>query len=486
MIAQRVSPSRLVRLLGSWRGGGYGYRELSAAIEMLVRDGVLAPGSALPAERALAEALGVSRTTVSAGYQLLREAGVALTRQGSATVIRSPRPVAAPYSAAAGGGVSEIDLTVASPGPWAGLRGLAADALAGSPDHLGGDGYDTIGELELRRAIADRYVSRGLPTSPEQIMVTLGAQHAIFLVARTVLGRGDRSAIEAPSYPHAREALAAMGALVAELPDPGSFGEEDRAGRAATRLEVLGRVSPKLAYLIPDHRNPSGTSIPEAERGELLRLLAERGSLVIADETTAELTLGGARTVRPFAAFADREQDADAVITIGSLGKTLWGGLRVGWIRATSDLIDRFERERRIGDLGTGSLDQAVAHAAVVRSDEILADRSRELTSRHRVLTEQLAARFPTWRVSSAEGGVSVWVDLGEHRSTALCRESAAAGVRLAPGPRFGSPGVFERFLRIPFTADEEQLIEAVDRMVGGWERRGEAARGLAAPGSLV
>ena len=488
MIAQRIPPRRLVELLGAWRSGGHGYEELSGAIELLARDGVLTPGTALPAERALAEALGVSRTTVSAGYQRLRESGVALTRQGSATVIRARRPAEAPLDPFASAGADEIDLTVACPEPWRGLPGLAAAALADRADVFAEDGYDTLGELALRRAIADRYAARGLPTAPEQIMVTLGAQHAIFLVARTILGRGDRSAIEAPSYPHAREALSATGALIAELPDPGAFAGEDAAAAtaAAARLEILSRISPRLAYLIPDHRNPSGTSIPEAHRGALLRALAERGSLVIADETTAELTLGGARTVTPFAAAAERPHEADAVVTIGSLGKTLWGGLRIGWIRATPELIDRFERARRVGDLGTGGVDQAIALAAIERSDEILADRSRDLTARHRVLAEQLAARFPGWRLSRAEGGVSVWVDLGEQRSTALCREAARAGVRLAPGPRFGAPGVFERFLRIPFTAESERLVEAVDRLAVAWERRGAPARGGEAPLALV
>ncbi|MBK0420843.1 PLP-dependent aminotransferase family protein [Leucobacter sp. CSA2] len=474
VISQRLGARRLVELLGDWRDGGVGYEELSGSIALLVRDGAIQPGTVLPAERQLAEALGVSRTTVSAGYRRLREARVALSRQGSGTVVRA-RP-AGPSGTEEPGAGGAIDLTVACPEPWGGLPELGALALAGHPEVFAQRGYDTIGRPDLRAEIAARYAARGLPTSPEQIMVTLGAQHAIFLIARTILGRGDRSLIEAPSYPHAREALAATGALIAEVP----VGE----GAAAARLDTVRRVSPRLAYLIPDHHNPTGESIPEADRAALIAAFAERGSLVIADETTAELTLGGARSVRPFAAAAEGTWHADAVVTVGSLGKTVWGGLRIGWIRASTALIERFEASRRTGDLGTGAWEQVLALRALERYDEILTERSTQLTARHRVLREQLAAHLPGWRSPDAEGGVSLWVDLGEPRSSALCRESARRGVRLAPGPRFGAPGVFERFVRLPFTAQEDELVAAIGTLAESWTSRSEAGSGGSLPGA--
>ncbi len=468
MIAQRLSAHRLLRLLGNWRGAGHGYLELSESIEILVRDGAIAPGSALPAERPLAEALGVSRTTISACYRRLRETGIALSRQGSGTVVRAPRRLESPSDHA--GAAADIDLSVACPEPWSGLAELGSRALAEHPDTFLLPGYDTLGRAALRAAVAERYTRRGLPTTADQIMITLGAQHAIFLVARTLLGRGDRSLIESPSYPHAREALAATGALVAELP----IGHD---GYDATgMLDIVARTSPRLAYLIPDHHNPTGGSMPIELRARLIAELSARGSHVIADETTAELTLGESRPILPFAAAADRPHQRDAIITLGSLGKTVWGGLRVGWIRATPELISRLEVARRVGDLGTGTWEQVIAELALERYDEVLADRTRALTARHRTLTEQLRARLPGWRPSRAEGGASVWVDLGEHRSTALSRESARRGLRLVPGPRFGSPGVFERFVRLPFSAPETELVDAVSRLGESWEAGPTAA----------
>lgn len=461
MVSQRLSARRLTQLLGNWRGHGHSYLELAASIELLVRDGVLAPGAVLPAERPLAEALGLSRTTVSACYQRLRETGVALTKQGSGTVIRAPR------MNEHGGTVEHadavIDLTRAIPEPWAGLPMLAARAMNEHPETFELAGYDTRGRAALRERIAARYTERGLPTHADQIMVTVGAQHAIYLIARTLLSRGDRSLIESPSYPHAREALAATGALVADLPvmldghDP------------ELTIETVRRTSPTLSYLIPDHHNPSGLSMPQELRSRIITELSARGGYIIVDETTAELCLRETRRVVPFAASAMLPHEQDRVLTVGSLSKTVWGGLRVGWIRAAPELIARLEVSRRVGDLGTSSWEQVLATLAFEHYDEILLDRTRSLTARHRALVEQLSAQLPSWRVSQANGGVCVWVDLGEQRSSALSRECAKLGLQITPGPRFGSPGVFERFLRLPFSASEADLGDAVSLLAAAW-----------------
>lgn len=461
MIAHRLSARRLGQLLGNWRGDGHGYLELASSIELLARDGALAAGTALPAERPLADELGLSRTTVSASYQRLRETGVVATRQGSGTVVRAPKPRTS--ATELGGDPVELDLSAACPTPWHGLAELSARGIAEYPETFSAAGYDTLGSLGLREAIAARYSMRGLATTPGQIMVTLGAQHAIFLIARTILSRGDRSMIESPSYPHAREALAATGALVAELP-VGLHGHDQ-----ATVVETVRRTSPKLSYLIPDHHNPTGLSMPAELRMRLISELSAQGGYVIADETTAELTLRERREVVPFAAFAEYEHEEDRVLTVGSLGKTVWGGLRIGWIRASPEMIARLEVSRRIGDLGTGSWEQVIARLALERYDEILADRTRELTARHRALVEQLALSLPDWRLSNAQGGVCVWADLGAQRSSTLSRECARLGLHVTPGPRFGSPGVFERFIRLPFSESEENLTRAVQILSEAW-----------------
>lgn len=486
MAAQRVPARRLDQLLGNWRGDGHSYHELSESIALLVRDGGLTPGAILPAERPLAEQLGLSRTTVSAAYERLRELGVAASRRGSGTEIRAAgRRSPDPWD---GGREGMIDLGHASPPPWRGLQRLGQRAMSEHPEAFELVGYDTVGHPALRRAIAERYTRRGLPTTPDEIMVTLGAQHAIFLIARTLLRRGDRSLIESPSYPGAREALAAAGALIAELP----IGLEGHDQTAA--LDIAAVTAPRLAYLMPDHHNPTGSSMPESFRGPLIAALTGQGSYVIADETTAEMTFTeeastgvGERTplITPFAAAAPHAHQRDMILTIGSLGKTVWGGLRVGWIRSTPELIARLESARRIGDLGTGTWEQVLATLALAEYDDILAERGLALAAGHRAVTAA-GAGFPGWRLSNASGGVSVWANLGEPSSTRFSRASARHGVSLPPGPRFGSPGVFERFIRLPFTPAEPELSEALRILARAWGERGDAPAGWGAGASPV
>lgn len=470
MIAQRLSARRLHQLLGQWRGDGHSYHELSESIVLLVRDGGIPSGSVLPAERPLAEELRVSRTTVAAAYQRLRETGAAVSRRGSGTVIRARRPAAeSEWDPAATG---EVDLCRAAPTPWSGLPALGQRALAEHASAFQLEGYDTIGHPALRSAIAERYTRRGLPTDPTEIMVTLGAQHAIFLIARALLRRGDRSLIESPSYPRAREALAAAGALIGELP-VGRSGYD-----AAGMLRIAATTAPRLSYLIPDQHNPTGLSMSPELRAQLIATLTAQGGYVIADETTAELALGHPGLVTPFAVSAPHAHQRDMILTVGSLGKTVWGGLRVGWVRATPDLIAQLESARRVGDLGTGTWEQVMATLALEEYEDILAARSSELSASHRVLLAEVQARFPGWRLSQAAGGVSVWADLGEACSSRLSRSAAQLGLILPPGPRFGSPGVFEQYLRVPFTLPVAELAPAMALLEQAWDGRGNARPG--------
>ncbi|WP_244857769.1 aminotransferase class I/II-fold pyridoxal phosphate-dependent enzyme [Agromyces archimandritae] len=192
----------LEALLGDWRGGDRtAYRALAERIRLLVLDGRIAAETRLPAERELADRLALSRTTVSAAYAALRELGYLQSIRGSGSAVRLP--VAAPAAPARPDASTVIDFGKAAPPalPWiAECARAAADEL---PASLGTHGFELLGLPALREAIAERYAARGLPTVPDQIMVTIGAQHAIALIARTLLTRGDRALIEAPTYPHA-------------------------------------------------------------------------------------------------------------------------------------------------------------------------------------------------------------------------------------------------------------------------------------------
>ena len=177
-----------------------------------------------------------------------------------------------------------LDFTKAAVSAAPGIATAARGGRRGTPGYLGGSGFEPVGLPVLRAAIAERYRLRGLPTEPEQIMVTIGAQHAIALLARTLLGRGDSALVESPSYPHAYEALRSTGARLVPVSVTTDSGWD-----VAGLEQGLRRTCPALAYLMPDFHNPTGSTMAPELRQRMLALAAGQGTVVVADETMAEL-----------------------------------------------------------------------------------------------------------------------------------------------------------------------------------------------------
>ncbi|MFC0483390.1 MocR-like transcription factor YczR [Pseudarthrobacter scleromae] len=479
-----LTASGLSRLLGEWNAGATpGYRELADVVRLLVLDGRVALDTALPSERALSEALGVSRTMVTAAYGLLREQGFLTGGQGSRSRTRIPRLTPAgttlftgparndPALTAPGLAAPEglIDLAYASlPASGEVVHRAFAAALTELPALLPGFGYDALGLLPLREAVAARYTAAGAPTTAGQIMVTSGAQHALNIILRALAGRQDRVLVEHPSYPNALDAIRAAGCRPVPVafsagPGTGTRGagaDGARAGAAqawdmATLQAVLQQQRPRLAYAVPDFHNPTGQLMPDIQRRHLVRAAAAAGTVLVVDETLRDLNLDGAVTA-PVAAFSP------AVVTIGSLSKSHWGGLRTGWIRASEDLVQRFAAARTSLDLG-GPLMEQLAAAHLVRAlDEPLPARIAALRDSRAALLELLAGHLPEWETAYPSGGLSAWCRLPAPISTALTVIAPDFGIRLAAGPRFGIGGAFERYLRVPFTLPPDKLEAAV------------------------
>lgn len=458
----RLSSRALALMLGDWRTTGTAYAAIADRIRVFCLDNRIAAGTVLPAERDLATRLGVSRTTVATAYGSLRASGHIISVRGSGSVVRAqPRGVLVGADELAGDDV--IDLHQASPAAWPGLPALYAEVAGQASSIIARPGYDMLGAAGLREAIAARYEQRGLPTDPDQIVVTNGAQSAIALIAATFVKRGDRVMIETPTYPHAAEALRRRDARLVSVP------VSHEGGWDIERAEhVFRRAIPSLAYLMPDFQNPTGRVMPEAQRGLFASMAAEVGAIMLIDETTAELNIDGPAPLAPFAAFSPADSRA-RIITIGSLGKTVWGGLRVGWIRAEHELARRLVAARPLFDLGTPDMEQAVATLAFARMPEILAQRAATLGAGRDAVVAALRARLPEWTVHSVHGGVATWVGIGAPRSSQLVLGARARGVLLSSGPRFAVDGGYERHLRIPFTADPESLVRAVDIIADAW-----------------
>lgn len=470
-----LSPTALARLLGQWHlGATPAYRELADVVRLLVLDGRIPLGTALPSERTLAATLAVSRTTVTAAYSSLREQGFLSSGQGTRgrTCLPSSSDRAPGTDAAARAGLSGapglavpdgvIDLAYASlPASGEVVHRAFAAALTELPALLPGFGYDALGVPALREAIAGRYTAVGVSTTPAQILVTSGAQHALNIVLRAMVGRQDKVLVEHPTYPNALDAIRATGCRmvpVALRPTP-EMGWDLDAVEAA-----LMQQRPRLAYMVPDFHNPTGRLMSDAQRRRLVRAATASGTVLVADETLRELNLDGG-TAAPLASFSP------AVVSIGSLSKSHWAGLRTGWIRASESLIQRFAAARTTMDLGGPVVEQLAAAHLVRTLTEPLPARLDAMRESRAALLDLLRAHLPQWQPERPSGGLAVWCRLPAASSTALTVIAPEFGIRLAAGPRFGVGGVFENHLRVPFTLPPDKLETAVLALRSAQER---------------
>jgi DNA-binding transcriptional MocR family regulator len=455
----RISGPRLAVLLGSWRQSGsrQGAADLAAAIELQVLDGQLPLGTRLPAERELADVLGTSRTLIGAALDRLREDGLIASRRGSGSWITTPgrrgRTVSLPS------GSDLIDFARAAPAATPGLIPAVDAARRALTDHLGEHGYSEYGFRGLRERIALRYTARGLPTTASQVMITNGGHHAFVLALRMFTGPGDRVLVEQPSYPNALEAIrAAHGIAVPIGLDPlGGQGWDITGIEAALR-----QSSPRLAYLVVDFQNPTGLRLDAAGRERLGKVLTRTRTPVVVDETLVELDLEGdpVHGPPPLAAFV-----GDLAVTVGSASKSHWGGLRLGWIRASEEVLSRLASARYAVDLGSPVFEQLILAELLDDPAPALARRREDVRALRDALVGALKWYCPEWTFAEPAGGLSIWCRLPEPMSTRLAVAAVNHGVQIAPGSRFGVHGGLERWLRLPFGQPADKLFEGVRRL---------------------
>ncbi|MCU1656240.1 MAG: GntR family transcriptional regulator [Pseudonocardiales bacterium] len=472
----RLSGRTLAALLPDLRTlPGPVYSALGDAVTALVLDGRIATETRLPSERELAVALQVSRATVTAAYDALRGDGFLASRTGSGSFVTVPagsvpRPSLSRWTMAGAGPADVIDLSCAAlPAPPGLLEVAVAAAARSITPHTVDDGYAPAGLPALRAAVAERFTARGVATGPDQVLITNGALHGWDLLLRLLVGPGDRVLTELPTYPGALDAIRGNGARVVPVPMAAGGGWQVDQLQATLR-----QTSPRLAYLTPDFHNPTGALIPESDRRDVLRVARQTGTTVVVDESF--VNLGFCPPERATAAIDS------SVISIGSLSKPIWGGLRIGWLRASVDLVHRLAALRAGIDMAGPVLDQLVATELFGKLDEITAARLSELRPQRDALVAALARELPEWQVAVPQGGLSLWAELDAPLSTPLTLLAAQAGVIVVPGSRFGVDGTLERFLRLPFSLPAPRLDDAVRRLAGVWagiDRAGIGTRQL-------
>lgn len=446
--------SRLVEQLGAQNVAGATAAALAGHIRALILDGRLTVGERLPSERALALELRRSRSTMTRTYGLLEHDGFVSRLHGGSTRVALPH---APRIEARGEAESAIDLSIASMDSTPGLYDATVRSLPRLAALRGTSGYSLRGLPELREAVALRFTERGVETDPDEIIITSGALNAVNLILSTIGRRGARALVEQPTFPHALEALHRHG--YRPVPTPVDVdGWDDRHV-----TDTLLRTRPHLAYMIPDFHNPTGATLPDRERARIATTARSVGTVVIVDETTAELDIDRGWTPLPMAAFSPE------IVTVGSMSKIAWGGMRIGWIRAERSLISRLLAVRPSFELGTALLEQCIAVELLQDMPALTAHVTERLRAGRAAVAEGLR-QVDGVEMPSTSGGLSAWLDLGSPLSTALSLAARDRQLILPPGPRFSTGGVLERRVRIPITLTPERTLDAMARLRLAWD----------------
>nr|WP_189067979.1 PLP-dependent aminotransferase family protein [Deinococcus radiotolerans] len=444
--------------------------------------GLLPEGTRLPGHRRLAEHLGVSRNTLVDALGQLELEGYVQAQGRSGTRVSVPahpeRPAAPrgtlPLSAWAqraltgqvedAGGEYAVDFRVGQPVPelypeaaWTqALARRAAQALrAGTPD-------DPLGPLETRRALAAHLnAERGAQVTPDMLLLTGGTQGALDALARVFLEPGRTAAVEDPTYPGARAALAATGARVQPVPVDG---QGVQPAQLPTRAALL--------YVTPGCQYPTGVALPAARRQALIRWAQDTDAFILEDDYAADLY----HAARPPAVL--QGVAPDRVILLGSFSKSLAPVTRSGFLAAPPDVVRVLAATRPLTDRVPGRLD-ALALADVLSTGAYSRHLRRAravLTHRRDVLLHELSLRLPSLHPHPSPGGLHVYLPLPAYwTETGAVEQAAEQGVavsRVSPltdGPH--PPAVLLGFAHLT----PEQLRAGAARLARAWSHHGEA-----------
>ena len=291
-------------------------------------------------------------------------------------------------------------------------------------------------------------------------MVTTGALHAIGLILATYTQPDDRVLVEQPTYHGGLAAMATRGVRPVPVAMTSTGWELDAVDAAIRQLV------PSLAYLIPDNHNPTGLTLPPAGRRRLAQIIADTRTRTIIDETITDMWLDE-QVPPPFAASLTAGRDL--VLTVGSMSKSFWGGLRIGWIRAERTTLATVAALRPAVDMGTPVFEQLAAARLLAAENDVLPERREILRTRRALLLDLMREHLPDWRPAPGTGGMSLWVRLPAPMSSALSAAASRMGLEIPPGPRFGVDGTLERFIRVPYTLPDDQLIESITLLARAW-----------------
>jgi GntR family transcriptional regulator/MocR family aminotransferase len=473
------------------------YRQIADGVRAAALDGRLEPDDRLPATRDLARRLGVNRNTVINAYEALAREGWVRSHTGRGTFLVSHAAPDAPQGDA-GTWFTAFSRSVEGVAT-SGLRSILSMATSGEgisfvasypagdliPTEALGQAVQsalrehgasiltygpTAGQPELREWIAARMRDQDSPVTAEDVLVTNGAQQALELVFRSFLERGDAVVIEEPTYTGALSVLSSIGARAVGVP-------LDEEGIRPDLLQVaLERHRPKLLYVQPTFHNPTARVMGEARRRELLTLAGRYRCPVVEDDWAGDLRFEGRDQPSLHALDGGRH-----VIYLSTFSKKLMPGLRIGWVAAPREVLERLVEMKRVQDCGTSPLLQsALEHFLRGGGLEEHLRRIRPAYRRRRdCMIGALQRHFPhEARWHRPDGGLFTWVTLpdgvdGGELFVAACRE----GVLYSRGELFHVDGSGRDTMRLTYSTASLEEIEAGVAKLGAligerWPRR--------------
>lgn len=458
------------------------YENLADHLTSLMESGSLLPGDRLPSIRRLAAQQRVSISTVLQAYLLLESRGLVEARPQSGHYVkarlRPPLPVPrTPKLESTARLVTIADRVVrlyrSSDGVF-GTLGIAVPdpsllpteklaRFAARAARAAGTAAVAYGPPEgmpsLRQELARRSATWGSPIAADEILVTVGGMEALHLALRALARRGDVIAVESPAFFGVLQLIESLGLRVVEIPAHADSGMDLGVLDAALRHRTIRAV-----LAVPSFSNPLGSSMPDAARRELVRILTRYDVPLIEDDVYGDLPFDGERP--RLARSFDRR---GLVLVCSSFSKTLAPGYRVGWI-APGRYRTAIERLKFAQSVTSPVLPQ-LAIAEFLRAggyDHHLRKLRRRLRSQVERYAAEISARFPPGtRLSRPRGGFVLWVELPSHVDSLELQERALAEkIVVAPGPIFSASGGFRNFLRIGcghlWTEETERALQTV------------------------
>jgi GntR family transcriptional regulator / MocR family aminotransferase len=410
------------------------YQQLCEQLRRAILDGRLSSGTRLPSTRTLAQALGLSRTVTSSAYDVLIAEGYLEGRRGSGTYVGKDLPPlprlsrSMPTSSPRWLGKAPPSVHEESLAPQAIAFRLGVPSISSLPlrrwrqawrtvtNRLPPNNYGpTNGDPALRAALAP-YLgrSRGLACTPEDILITAGATHALDLIVRATLSAGDSVGFEEPGYPAARRIVMARGGRILPVP-------VDDDGMQVERLPY-GLTAPLLVYTTPSHQYPLGVQLAVSRRLALLTWAQANDSLLIEDDYDSEFRFD----TSPLPSLASLD-DVGRVAYIGTFSKVLTPALRIGYLVAPPLLRERIGRLTNLPD-GYASWPPQQMLADFISQghlDRHIRRMRHQYAEKRHIVEQTLAPIAHLARLRGLEAGLHAYLELGATVNATLVAQLA-------------------------------------------------------------